>query len=98
MGSAYTDYPPSLDSAQQEFLVQKIKDWSAQNGLMIRPGHISKDVDPNGVLATNAPVTVFPSPFPRSCFEQAQGLQTLYNKLYAEITCDVEWLSKIMAE
>ncbi|PKY04454.1 glutathione synthase [Aspergillus campestris IBT 28561] len=98
MGSAYADYPPSLDSAQQDFLVQKIKDWSAQNGLMIRPGHISKDVDPNGVLATNAPVTVFPSPFPRSCFEQAQGLQTLYNKLYAEITCDVEWLSKIMAD
>jgi glutathione synthase len=98
--SVYTNYPPSLNPAQKDFLVRTVKDWTTQNGLMVRPAptFVSKESDPRGVLATNAPVTLFPSPFPRTCFEEAKALQTVYNKLYAAITCNEEWIGKIMEE
>lgn len=77
-----------------------VKDWAAQNGLLVRPApsFVAKDTNPHGVLATNAPVTLFPSPFPRNCFEEATALQTVYNQLYAAITCDEEWIGKIMED
>lgn len=98
--SIYTNYPPELNPAQKDFLVKTIKDWATQNGLMVRPhlSFVSKESDPYGVLATNAPVTLFPSLFPRACFEEAKALQTVYNQLYAAITCNEEWLGKIMEE
>lgn len=99
-GSIYTNYPPELSSAQQEYLVTATKDWAIHNGLTVRPNPamLPEGVDPNRVLATNAPVTLFPSPFPRVCFEEAQALQTVYNELYAAITCNEEWLGKIIEE
>ncbi|KAJ6107403.1 hypothetical protein N7523_008726 [Penicillium sp. IBT 18751x] len=98
--SMYTNYPPSLSLAQQEYLVTATKDWAIQNGLTVRPNPamLPEGADPNRVLATNAPVTLFPSPFPRACFEEAQALQTVYNELYAAITCNEEWLGKIIEE
>jgi len=98
--SIYEDYPPALNPAQKEFLVRTVKDWATQNGLMVRPAptFVSKEAESHGVLATNAPVTLFPSPFPRTCFEEAKVLQTVYNKLYAAITCSEEWIGKIMEE
>lgn len=98
--SIYIGYPPALSPAQQEFLVTATKDWAIQNGLAVRPSSaiLPEGVDSNGVLATNAPVTLFPSPFPKACFEEAQALQTVYNQLYATITCNEQWLGKIIEE
>lgn len=96
--SIYNNYPPDLSPAQQKFLVTSVKDWAIQNGLAVRPSPaiIPTGVDSNGVLATNAPVTLFPSPFPRVCFEEATALQEIYNELYAMITCNEEWLGNIV--
>lgn len=98
--SVYNSYPPQLSTQQQEYLVTTTKDWAIQNGLAVRPSPaiLPEGADPNRVLATNAPVTLFPSPFPRVCFEEAQALQTIYNRLYAAITCNEEWLGKIIEE
>lgn len=98
--SIYSSYPPQLDPAQEAYLVTTIKDWAIQNGLAVRPHptFVSKESDPQGVLATNAPVTLFPSPFPKVCFEEARALQKIYNQLYASITNDEDWLGKIMEE
>lgn len=98
--SIYANYPPRLSPAQQEYLVTATKDWAIQNGLAVRPNPstLPEGTDPNRVLATNAPVTLFPSPFPKACFEEAQALQTVYNQLYAAITCNEEWLGKIIQE
>lgn len=77
-----------------------IKDWTIQNGLTVRPPttFVPGESDPKHVLATNAPVTLFPSLFPKSCFDEARSLQTTYNQLYAAITCNEQWLGKIMEE
>jgi glutathione synthase len=98
--SIYSSYPPPLDPAQEQFLLSTIKDWTIQHGLAVRPNPsmIPEEIEKKGVLATNAPVTFFPSPFPRSCFDESRAVQTLYNELYAAIACDEAWLGKVMEE
>lgn len=94
------EYPPTHASAGVEHVVSLIKDWSIANGLAVRPppAIVSADADPTGILATTAPVTLFPSPFPRVCFDQAQSIQEAYNELYALIAQDEEFLKSIVEE
>jgi glutathione synthase len=96
-GSTYHDYPPQLTLEQQEYLVEHLKDWSIVHGLTVRPspGLVN---DAEGVLATTAPVTLFPSPFPRRCFEEAISVQPAYNELYSGISRDERWLGRIVEE
>ncbi|KIX10038.1 glutathione synthetase [Rhinocladiella mackenziei CBS 650.93] len=96
----YRTYPPSLTLDQEEYLVQTVKNWSIEHALAIRPSTaiVSEETNPNHVLATNAPVTLFPSPFPKPCFEQARSLQQVYNELYASVASDEQWLEEIMTE
>lgn len=92
-------YPPTLDDVlEQERLVQTIKDWTITNGLAVRPPPAVAGNDSEGILAMSAPVTVFPSPFPKSCFEEASAIQTRYNELYARISQDEEFLSSLVQE
>lgn len=99
-GSSYADYPPDLSPKEAEYLLTNLKDWSIAHGLAVRPApsFVKPDQDPAGVLAVTAPVTLFPSPFPRSCFEEGLSIQTAYNELYSAIARDEEWLSEIAEE
>ncbi len=98
--SIYPDYPPDITPEQSEYLLSNLKDWSIAHGLAVRPSpaFVSQDLDPTGVLANTAPVTLFPSPFPAACFQEAREIQTFYNKLYAAIAQDEEWLRGIVEE
>ena len=98
--SIYPDYPPNLTSEQSGYLLSNIKDWSILNGLAVRPSSsfVSETVDPSRSLAVTAPVTLFPSLFPKACFEEARAIQTAYNELYACIANDEEWLGEIVKE
>ncbi|TAQ85174.1 hypothetical protein B7494_g6505 [Chlorociboria aeruginascens] len=93
-------YPPDLTPPESEHLVLTIKDWTIANGLAVRPplSVLSAESDPRGVLATTAPLTLFPSPFPRVCFDQARSVQKAYNQLYASIAQDEEFLTGIVQE
>lgn len=93
-------YPPAVNSAERERLVEVIKDWTVANGLTVRPppALVAAEADPERVLATSVPVTLFPSPFPRVCFEQAKAVQKAYNDLYARISQDEEFLSLMVKE
>lgn len=96
----YSSYPPPLTSEEEEYLVSTVKNWTIEHALTVRPSTaiVSEDANPRNVLATNAPVTLFPSPFPKSCFEQARSLQQVYNELYAAIASDEQWLEEILKE
>lgn len=98
--SIYPDYPPALTSEQSDYLLSNIKDWSILNGLAVRPSSsfVPEKVDPSRSLAVTAPVTLFPSLFPRACFEEARAIQTAYNELYACIANDEEWLGEVVKE
>ena len=94
------EYPPTLTALESAQLLSAIKDWSIANGLAVRPpvSLVKAEADPHGILATTAPVTLFPSPFPRVCFEQAKSIQKAYNKLYAAIAQDQDFLGAIVQE
>lgn len=96
----YSDYPPELTGEQHEHLLSVVKNWSIQHGLTVKPqpSFVPKDVDPHAVLATNAPITLFPTPFPKPCFDGVVAIQSAYNELYAAISGHEEWLGKIMEE
>ncbi|KAL8926735.1 MAG: hypothetical protein Q9208_002809 [Pyrenodesmia sp. 3 TL-2023] len=98
--SIYSAYPPHLTEEQYAFVLSSIKDWSMSNGLAVRPSpaFIPNEVDPSGSIAVTAPVTLFPSLFPRSCFDEARAIQTAYNELYAAIARDQAWLKDIVEE
>lgn len=93
-------YPPAVDDAERKRLVEVIKDWTVANGLTVRPppALVSADSDPDGVLATSVPVTLFPTPFPGVCFEQARTVQKAYNDLYARVSQDEDFLSLMVKE
>ncbi|KAF2736941.1 glutathione synthetase large chain [Polyplosphaeria fusca] len=95
-----SDYPPDLSPEEEHYLLTNVKDWSIAHGLAVRPASafVSGEQDPSGVLATTAPVTLFPSLFPQSCFEQGLGIQTAYNELYSAIARDEEWIRGIVEE
>lgn len=98
--SIYPEFPPDLTADQFDYLISNLKDWSITNGLAVRPPptFVSEELDPSGVLAVTAPVTLFPSPFPRACFEEARAIQLAYNELYATIARDEHWLEQIVEE
>lgn len=98
--SIYPEYPPELSKARHQFLLSNLKDWSIAHGLAVRPAtaFVPSKQDPELSLATTAPVTLFPSLFPKSCFEQGLAIQTTYNKLYAAIASDEDWLKPIIEE
>ena len=95
-----SDYPPELTSEQIDYLLSNLKDWSILNGLTVRPsaGYISKNMDLFGSIAIPAPVTLFPSAFPRSCFDEATDIQQAFNELYAAIASDEQWLANAIEE
>ncbi|ODH51607.1 glutathione synthetase [Paracoccidioides brasiliensis] len=98
--SFYANYPPPLTAEQHDYLVSAVKTWALHHGLCVKPSpaFIGRHLDPQGVLATNAPVTLFPSPFPRACFNHATTIQRAYNELYARISTDESWLGEIIEE
>lgn len=100
MREIYPAYPPDTTQEELEYLLTNIKDWSIAHGLAVRPApsFVPESQDPHGSLAVTAPVTLFPSLFPRSCFDQAVSVQTAYNELYMAVASDEAWLKDIVEE
>jgi glutathione synthase len=95
-----SSYPPPLTPSEQEKLVQTIKDWSIANGFAVRPAPsvVPEESNPHGIVAVNAPVTIFPSPFPKQCFVQGRTIQKAYNALYSAVSRDEEFLEQVVKE
>ncbi|KAI1359856.1 hypothetical protein F5Y08DRAFT_64413 [Xylaria arbuscula] len=94
------NYPPELTASEETRLTEVTKDWALAHGLTVRPppAVVAVEADPKGILATAVPVTLFPSPFPRICFEQGIAVQKAYNELYACISQDEDFLARIVKE
>ncbi|KAI1812070.1 glutathione synthetase-like protein [Poronia punctata] len=93
-------YPPEITPSEGARLTEAARDWSLAHGLTVRPSPavIASEADPHGILATAVPVTLFPSPFPKVCFDQGVAVQTAYNELYASISQDEEFLARIVKD
>lgn len=78
-------YPPNLPAERIKELETISLDWAAANGLIVRQNHV-----------VHAPFALFPSPFPRKCYELAKQIQPLFNALVDEVARDKEFIDGIM--
>ncbi|TVY46725.1 Glutathione synthetase large chain [Lachnellula occidentalis] len=83
------EYPPPFPDSQLENLVSDIKDWQITHGSLLKLVNTDQD---STVLTHAVGACLFPTLFPKEQFEQALGLQKVYNKLYARVAEDEEWL------
>ncbi|CDK24657.1 unnamed protein product [Kuraishia capsulata CBS 1993] len=83
---------PQLSKIQEVELIDDLSQWALGNGLVMYP----KDFKPYN--AAYAPVTLFPTPFPRSQFEKGIEVAEKFGELYAKVTSNYEWLSKAIEE
>jgi len=90
-------YPPEITAKALDHLKTAFTDYSLTHGLAVRP---SPDfaANPSNALSTVAPVSLYPSLFPRKCFEDARQVQEAYNNVYAAVAHDSEWLGKVITE
>lgn len=82
---------PALSEKNQAELVEKLLQWSLANGLIMYPPNFSAH------SANNAPITLFPTPFPRDLFGKAVDIQKTFNRLYVSVvTRQKSWLLDVI--
>ena len=92
------EWPPAMMDEQRNELAKLATTYALAHGLLylppLPPDHQHQPRIP--LSAIHAPVSLFPSPFPRVLFERALRLQRLYNALYARIALDTDFLDRVL--
>ncbi|ODQ44545.1 hypothetical protein PICMEDRAFT_36670 [Pichia membranifaciens NRRL Y-2026] len=84
---------PELSQDQLEKVVSDVTQYGLSAGLvMYPPAPFSK------YAPTLAPITIFPTPFPRKQFEKSLAIEKTYNKLYAGVVSEYKWLTHILKD
>ena len=105
--SCLPQWPPVLSQDELHALTVQAATYALSHGLLYLPRSIPPTAPPTTTGSTSttvaaptsavhAPVSLFPSPFPRSLFHLAQRLQRTYNVLYARIAMDEAFLDEII--
>ncbi|TID28183.1 hypothetical protein CANINC_002616 [Pichia inconspicua] len=84
---------PSLPDERLKEIVHQLTQYGLANGLIMYPPAPFLENQP--VLA---PVTLFPTPFPREEFNKSLQIQKIYNKLYANIVAEQKWLTNVIEQ
>lgn len=84
-------FVPDVEEQQLANFIFNIRDWQITHGMLLKYGP-----DAENVSSIPIGVSLFPTPFPRQLFEEAQKLQVHYNRLYAYISEDEEWLYDVL--
>src|SRR5438876_5689663 len=102
-GSLLIQWPPNLPDDQVHELADRATTYALAHGLLYltksspasnKPGNAVPTLGPSSAI--HAPISLFPSPFPRRHFELAQRLQRTYNVLYARIAMDEPFLDGLV--
>jgi glutathione synthase len=86
----YQNYPPKATAAETDRLLERTASLAGDVEFLVK----SPTPPPESIPA---PITLYPSLFPRSCFDTAQQLQPSYNLLYANIANDVAFLEGVIS-
>ncbi|PKC74916.1 glutathione synthase [Rhizophagus irregularis] len=90
----FPKYPPNISDENLQSLKNLAIDWSLSHGLIIRPPtNVS-----NNSFVMHAPVSLFPSPFPRKTYEEAIELQPMFNLLFHKLSQDSEFITQVVEE
>lgn len=85
-------WPPIVSPEQQEYLTLLATTYALSHGLTYLP---PKPTFPP-TTTISAPLSLFPTPFPRHLFELVRSIQPVYNALYARIALDWAFLDRVM--
>ncbi|KAF9068612.1 hypothetical protein BDP27DRAFT_1327004 [Rhodocollybia butyracea] len=92
-GFDFTQWPPHITERDRETLQFRAASYALAHGLLYLPVGAPAAVPTSAI---HAPISLFPTPFPRERFQQAQRLQPLYNTLYSRIAMDDQFLDRVM--
>lgn len=90
--SQLPSWPPQLTQKQVAALSAQATDYALAHGIVYRPA----GTPPSSTHVHHAPISLLPSPFPRSAFEAAVKLQPLLNELYARVALDKDFMTKVI--
>jgi glutathione synthase len=101
----FEKWPPTLAKKELLVLAEHAITRAQANGALIKCPE-TEQIEPSselnivkisglGVLVSHAPMSLFPSPFPKSCYDEAVRLQPLFNALVHKISKDAVYLDKI---
>jgi glutathione synthase len=98
MPGSLPSWPPSLSTEQQASLLAESSAYALAHGFTLLPPHPVSGPPPAPTHAIAAPLSLFPTPFPRSEYERARSLQLAYNAIYARVTLDWAFLDRVMGQ
>ncbi|KAJ1974368.1 Glutathione synthetase [Dimargaris verticillata] len=96
----FSDAVPSSKDPTVQRATTNAVDWALAHGLVMKPAAAaiasapSTDVANHGGLAQHAPFALFPTPFPKACFNQVVDLQPVLNQLFDRIARDHDFLAR----
>jgi glutathione synthase len=96
--SSLPAWPPACDADHRDRLVKEAVDWALGHALVLRTPAAALGGPPSSTSVVHGPITLLPTPFPRQLFEEAVRVQTPYNALYAHISCDKAFLTKVIGQ
>ena len=85
-------YPPEFAEQQLEYLLDQARDWQITNGLSL------KYREDEFVRSVPIGISLRPLLFPKTLFDEALFLQTLYSELYMRVAADPDWLHNALKE
>ncbi|GAB7338059.1 hypothetical protein MBLNU457_4427t1 [Dothideomycetes sp. NU457] len=83
------------NSVALRHLLDEVKDYQITHGSLLKAVYQETE---NSVPSIPVGVAIFPTPFPRECFEEACAIQLAYNRLYVAIAEDEEWLASVLRD
>ena len=90
--SSLPPWPPTLSPEQHDHLLLLSATYALSHGFILLPPNPTHP--PTHTIA--APISLFPTPFPRHLYQLAKDIQPIYNALYARIALDWEFLDRVM--
>ncbi|QPG73142.1 hypothetical protein FOA43_000448 [Brettanomyces nanus] len=81
---------PQLHDEDESKLIHNLTQYGLSKGLIMYP------ISYQEYQVNLAPLTLFPTPFPRSQFEKAKSLATAYSELYANVVSQHDWLINVI--
>lgn len=85
-------WPPEVTEEQRAHLVNLSTTYALSHGFTLLPPNST--TPPTHTIS--APLSLFPTPFPKTLYDFVVKLQPIYNLLYARIALDWEFLDEVM--
>ncbi|KAI9300522.1 glutathione synthase [Cunninghamella echinulata] len=91
-----TSYPPKISPVELEQLKLEVIDWALSHGLIVRPTFEKQQYFEKNAAVIHAPLSLYPTPFPRAEFYKAKELQVPWNTLIHHMSKDDLLIKEIM--